>query len=123
MTAARMTFTAVPGATVLSMTTVGAGAVTVVHAVGDLDMDTAALLTRHVDETVTAYAPALVVVDLADLHFLGAAGVTALLAGGERVSRGGGRLLLRRPSPAARRVLDLTGTLDLFEIETDPPAR
>ena len=120
MTAAR-TFTTVTGSAALSVATVETGPVTVVHAVGDLDMDTAVLLTRHVDQTVTAYASVLVVVDLAGLTFLGAAGITALLAVVDRVGRGGGRLRLRGLSPAARLALRATGTLSLFDVDGDPP--
>ncbi|MEU8607356.1 STAS domain-containing protein [Actinoplanes sp. NPDC048791] len=102
------------------MATVNSGPVTVLHAAGDLDMDTAGLLIRHVDRVVTACAPRVLIIDLADLGFLGAAGVSALLDGGDRVGRGGGRLRLRRLSRPARLALWASHTLDLFEVEDGP---
>jgi anti-sigma B factor antagonist len=123
MTAERMAFAAATGTTVLSVATVVLGPVTVVNAVGDLDMDTAIMLRQHIDRTVTVHAPELLVVDLGEVGFLGAAGITALLAGVDRVRRGGGRLRLRRLSHPARLALLASRTLDLFDIEDDPGTR
>jgi anti-sigma B factor antagonist len=117
MIAQRMAFSAAIGTTSLSVDTMSSGPVTVITVIGDLDMDTAALLSGHVDRAVTAHAPELLIVDLNGLGFLGAAGVAVLLAGADRVSRGGGRLRLRRLSEAARLALQATRTLDLFDVE------
>jgi anti-anti-sigma factor len=115
-----MTFAAAAGTTVLSVVTVESGPVTVLRAAGDLDMDTAGRFTRQVDRAVAACGPRVLIVDLADLGFLGAAGVTALLDGGDRVGRGGGQLRLRRLSRSARLALWASRTLDLFEVEDEP---
>jgi anti-anti-sigma factor len=120
MAASRMTFTAAAGTTILSVVTAQSGPVTVVRAAGDMDMNTAGRFTRHVDQVVATSAPTVLIVDLADLGFLGAAGVTALLDGGDRVARGGGQLRLRRLSRPARLALGASRTLDLFQIENGP---
>jgi anti-anti-sigma factor len=117
MIAQRLAFSAATGTTSLVVATESAGPVTVVTAIGELDMDTAALLSGHVDRAVTAHAPELLIVDLSELELLGAAGVAALLAGADRISRGGGRLRLSRLSEAARLALAATRTLDLFDVE------
>ncbi|MEU8232737.1 STAS domain-containing protein [Actinoplanes sp. NPDC048967] len=105
------------------MVTAESGPVTVVRAAGDLDMDTVGRFTRHIDRVLAAGAPDILIIDLADLDFLGAAGIAELLAGGDRVRRGGGRLRLRRLSHAARLALSASRTLDLFELDDEPPAR
>jgi anti-sigma B factor antagonist len=120
MAASRMTFAAAAGTTVLSVVTVDSGPVTVLRAAGDLDLDTAGQFIRHVDCAVAACTLRVLIVDLADLGFLGAAGVTALLNGGDRVGRGGGQLRLRRLSRPARLALGASRTLDLFEVEDEP---
>jgi anti-anti-sigma factor len=120
MVAARMTFATIAGTTVLAVVTVESGPVTVLRAAGDLDMDSAGRFIRHVDRAVAACTPRVLIVDLADLGFLGAAGVTALLDGGDRVSRAGGRLRLRRLSRPARLTLWASHTLDLFEVDDEP---
>jgi len=118
MIAQRMAFSAASGTTSLSVATAASGSGTVLTAVGDLDMDTANLLSRHIDRAVAAHAPQLLIIDLGGLGFLGAAGIAALLAGADRVGRDGGRLRLRRLPKTARLALMATRTLDLFDIET-----
>jgi anti-sigma B factor antagonist len=115
-----MALSAADGTTVLTVATVESGPVTVVSAVGELDMDTAGRFTGHVDLIVSVHAPELVIVDLGQVEFLGAAGITALLAGVDSVRRGGGLLRLRRLSRPARLALESSHTLDLFDIEDDP---
>lgn len=117
MTTEQMFFAAATGTTVLAVATVDAGLVTVVHAAGELDMDTAGQFGRQVAEAVAAHAPALLIVDLHELHFLGAAGVNALLACADVAGRAGGRMSLRRPSRPALLALRATRTLDLFDVE------
>jgi anti-sigma B factor antagonist len=124
MAVARMALSAADGTTVLTVATVESGPVTVVSAAGELDMDTAGRFTRHVDRLVSVDAPELVIVDLGEVEFLGAAGITTLLAGVDSVQRGGGLLRLRRLSRPALLALKSSHTLDLFDIEEGTtPAR
>ncbi|MGW4942929.1 STAS domain-containing protein [Actinoplanes sp. NPDC004185] len=120
MAASRMTFAATAGTTVLSVVTVESGPVTILRAAGDLDMDTSGRFTRHLARAVAVFTPRVLIVDLADLSFLGAAGITALLDGGDRVGRAGGQLRLRRLSGPARLALGAGRTLDLFDVEDEP---
>jgi anti-anti-sigma factor len=123
MTASRMSFATATGTTILSVTAVQTGPITVVHVAGDLDMDTAPQFSRHIGEVVTDHRPELLIVDLEDLDFLGAAGITALLACVDVVDREGGHLRLRRPSHPARLALRAARTLDLFDVEDGPDPR
>ena len=122
MTVSQMSFVTTNGSTVLSVTTVEAGPITVVRVAGDLDMDTAPEFSRHLGEVAAAHRPEVLIADLQHLDFLGAAGITALLTCAEDVHRRGGHLRLRNLSPSARLALSAARTLDSFAVEDDPDA-
>ena len=107
----------VPGAPMFTLGTAEAGAVTVVRACGELDRDTAPALTQHVDQLVAGHSPLLLVLDLAGVDYLGAAGITALLHVRDTLTRRGGRLVLQEPSPQVRKVLELGQVAGLFDVD------
>jgi anti-sigma B factor antagonist len=104
-------------APVFSLHTDTAATVTVVQASGEIDSDTAPALTAHVERLVARHPPLLLVLDLAGVEFLGAAGITALLYVHDVLHEHGGHLLLREPSAQVRTVLRLGNALDLFDIQ------
>ena len=85
---------------------------------GELDLDTAPYLTDLVEQ-VAAGHPGRVIIDMADVTFVSAAGLNSLLRANDIVTRTGGRLLLRSPSPQTRRILAMTGTEHLVQPDTD----
>jgi anti-anti-sigma factor len=89
----------------------------VVEVRGEIDLGTAHVLTELV-EHVARRRPARVVLDLAEVSFLCADGLRALLYTRETVTATGGLLLLRDPSPKTRRVLTITRTCHLFVLDT-----
>lgn len=92
----------------------GDRAILCVH--GDVDLLTAPTLASVVTALVDQRHPAIVL-DLTRLGFLGAAGLRIIAAAGERLSAAGGVLHLRSPSVHVRRVLHLTGTDRLVQID------
>jgi len=94
------------------------GTVKVIKMAGELDMSTTPLFTELV-EAVARRCPALVVVDMADVTFLCAAGLRGLIQAREMVAGYGGRLLLRAPSRSTRWLLTLTGTSCLFPLDAE----
>lgn len=84
---------------------------------GELDLSTAPMLTDLVDR-VAADHPDRVVIDMAGVTFFCAAGLTALLRAHNTVSAAGGRLILRAPSRQTQRILTITGTDGVFQLET-----
>ena len=92
------------GAPTFTLSTVEDGAVTVVRACGELNQDTAPALTEHADQLVAGRSPLVLVLDLAGVDYLGAAGITALLYVRDAVGRRGGHLDLREPSSQVRKV-------------------
>ncbi|MEU4788921.1 STAS domain-containing protein [Micromonospora tulbaghiae] len=97
--------------------------VTRISVAGEVDLSNAHLLTELVETAVAASAP-LVVIDLSEVRFFGAYGISALMLAQRVLARHGRRLVLHRPSPAVRRVLGVTGTLTAFEVvhRPGPPA-
>lgn len=91
------------------------GATVVVALSGELDLATAPRLRSCLAPMVTAAtAPQELVLDLSDLSFLDASGISALLTVQRALAARGGRLCLRSPSRLVRRivqVLDLDGLL------------
>jgi anti-anti-sigma factor len=91
--------------------------VTAITVCGELDCDTAPHLTKLV-ERVAAGRPEQVIIDMANVSFFGAAGVTALLRANDIITGAGGRLRLRSPSPQTHRILAITAIDDLFQPST-----
>jgi anti-sigma B factor antagonist len=80
---------------------------------GEIDLATAPALVAAVRACLSREA-VHVDVDLARLTFCDASGVNAFLAASRSLEASGGRLRLRHPTPAVRRVFDVTGTAFLF---------
>jgi anti-anti-sigma factor len=92
--------------------TVNAGGVPTIVVSGDVDIANADALKAAVD-SVSAGAPERVIFDLSDLRFIDSAGIAVLLYATER----GAPVELLDPSPAVRRVVELTGLTAVLKIE------
>lgn len=93
---------------------------------GDVDLGTAGHLAA-IMQTVTDPPPRRLVLDLAGVGFLGAAGLDVIDTVAARLAPDGGRLVLRSPSRQLKRLLDicaLTAEVDLDEEPaiTGPPS-
>jgi anti-anti-sigma factor len=91
-----------------------AGRITVLVS-GELDMATAEPLAKAIRDAT--HAGDHLVLDLGDVTFCGAAGVEVLEDLRDAVTVTGGRLTLRDPSTAVRRILAVTRLTDEFEID------
>jgi anti-anti-sigma factor len=79
---------------------------------GEIDMDTAGQL---IDAITTVAGTA--VVDLSGVTFIDSTGLQGLLRAQKAARQRGDDLILRQPSKAVRRVLELTNLIDGFTIE------
>jgi anti-anti-sigma factor len=79
---------------------------------GEIDMDTAGQLVDAIT-TVTGTT----VVDLSGVTFIDSTGLQGLLRAQREARQLGNDLILRHPSKAARRVLELTGLIDGFTVD------
>ncbi len=88
----------------------------VVRLVGDLDMETAPTLQRYLE-----LVPTVTVLDLREVTFVDSCCLTVLVrANRDRPSTE--PLILRSPNGLVRRVLEITGLVDVFRIDagSDP---
>lgn len=108
------------------------GTAHVVHMTGEIDMSNVGELESAIERAETdavASGPALVVVDLQGVTFLGAESLRCLVSANDRIAAGGGTMRVVAPagSGVVRRLLDLSGVgalLDLFEtVESAVPRR
>ncbi|HEX3510837.1 MAG TPA: STAS domain-containing protein [Solirubrobacteraceae bacterium] len=79
---------------------------------GELDMSNARELEAAID-AVAGERPARLVFDVRDLRFIDSAGLAVLLGAAARA----GQVVLREPSPAVSRVIEITGLSTLLTIE------
>jgi anti-anti-sigma factor len=104
-----------PGAGLVSVTAaVAPGLITLVVS-GDLDAATMPVLSQCLAQ-VAARPPRRLVFDLAQVAFIDCA-ATRLIASAARFLPPGGRPVLRHPSPAVRRILDLTDLAAACDVE------
>jgi anti-anti-sigma factor len=91
------------------------GAAYDVRLVGELDLDTAGLLRDELAR-VADNGATLVTLDLADLGFIDSTGLSVLITTLKRLREKEGDMILRSPTPATRKVLEITGLTELFSI-------
>lgn len=90
------------------------GSVTV-ELVGELDLATVETLDHGLSALGSRYDAEQLTIDCSRLDFVGATGLTSLLALTRRMA--GGRPTLRHPPPTLRRILAITGTEDRFVLD------
>ena len=109
------------GKPIMSLCLTCQGDVKVIVISGELDLATVHPLTELVAR-VAEKRPTRVVIDMADVTFFSAAGLTALLQARETITGIGGQLTVRAPSRITRTVLTITDTDRLLLTETAPAA-
>jgi len=88
----------------------------VVSLTGELDMSNADAL-KNTLASITARRPPRLTFELSGLRFIDSAGIAVLLEAAEQIDA----VHVREPSQAVRRVLELTGLVDVLTIEPGPP--
>jgi anti-anti-sigma factor len=89
---------------------------TVVTLDGEMDTHTAPRVTEALEGVFAAPVP-MIVIDAAELRFLDSSGISELLRLRQRALDAGGSLRLRAASPAVRRVIEITGLVDVLGLE------
>ncbi len=102
-----------PASPAIAVSHVG-GAVVCVTVAGEVDAFTADRLRAGLVEVVDAYGPRSVVVDVAGVEFLDAAGVTALLLVREHAQRRRAGMWLMNTGRQVHRVLSVVGLAEIF---------
>jgi anti-sigma B factor antagonist len=99
---------------VLTMTAVSEQARTVIHLRGEIDGETCSLL-ELIDQDADRSND--LVLDLSSVSFIDSAGLRTLITIDQDRRRTDTRVVLRHPSAAVTRLLELTGLLDVFDVE------
>jgi anti-sigma B factor antagonist len=89
---------------------------------GELDAAGVPALSARLSQ-VLARPPRRLVFDLAQVAFIDCAATRLIISSAEFLPSDGRPVLLRRPSPAVRRILDLTEMGAACELEPDPASR
>lgn len=90
----------------------------VVTVSGELDLESDEVLQQTLNDAL-AHADGGLELDLADVDFCDCSALNVLLQVHHRARADAKHLVLRATSPAVRRLLELTGTLDLFTAAPD----
>ena len=88
--------------------------VVVLDLAGELDL-AAGPRFRELVQGMAVDAPKLVVIDLEEVGFMDSTMLRELLRAHRELTEGGARLVLAAPQPGVRRLLELTGTSDVFD--------
>ena len=103
--------------------TVAPGFARTVIASGDIDVGSAPSIEaalRQVEaqlEGATGQLAATLVIDVTDVGFIDSSGLRALLSASRRNARLDRRVVLRSPGNALKRLLEITGTATMFDLD------
>ncbi|GAA4573182.1 hypothetical protein GCM10023176_37630 [Micromonospora coerulea] len=109
-----------PDEAVMWLTSTADGPTKQVKVCGEVDMSNAHLLVELV-ETLTRTPPPRVAVDLSEVTYFGAHGISALLQARALLTDRGGQLTVRDPSPIVLRIVTVAGVrheLGLADLST-----
>jgi anti-sigma B factor antagonist len=84
---------------------------------GELDLSSAPALREALGRLLDSGEVPDLAIDASGVTFADSSGLAVLLMGAKRWKAEERRLVLRRPSPALTRVIDLTGARRAFEVE------
>ena len=100
------------------LVTTPADGVTVLHAVGDIDMLTAPVLDSVVGSRLLS-GPRVLVLDLREVGFMSSAGLASLMSARARCTAAGVALRLVGSGDPVLRPLVVTGLVELFDVHRD----
>jgi anti-sigma B factor antagonist len=83
---------------------------------GEVDIQTSPILDEHVQRVLSGGASSMVV-DLGEVTFLDSTGLSVLIAGLKGCQNAGGAMRVTSPRPNVRRVFEVTGLSEVFQID------
>lgn len=90
----------------------------VVSLYGELDLACTSAVTAQLADAGDVYGPSIIV-DLGGLEFIDCRGLGALIAAARRVRENGGDMSLVSLRPEPRRLLEMTGLINVFPVYPD----
>ena len=89
----------------------------VVHAAGELDLDTVGAFRVEVADAVNSASPAPVIVDLRDVTFIDSTTLGVLVRAHNRLTAQGRHLTIRTQHPLLLRLFEVSGLTTFLQIE------
>jgi anti-sigma B factor antagonist len=93
----------------------GGSRTTIVRLSGDIDVYNSPRVGQDLDQVIRA-GFVTIVLDLEGLRFIDSSGLGVVVRAAKQARDAGGQILLRRPTPSIRKVLEITGLEHVFTI-------
>ena len=84
---------------------------------GEVDHHSAKGLREEIDHAMYLYRPEILALDLSGVDFMDSSGLGLILGRYTKLQTLGGKLVVTRPTPEIRKLLQLAGADKLFPIE------
>ncbi|HBT47382.1 MAG TPA: anti-sigma F factor antagonist [Peptococcaceae bacterium] len=88
---------------------------------GELDLGTADRLRQELEASLDHARPRILYLDLEGVSFMDSSGLGVILGRYRRLARQGGKVVICRPQPQVRRLLELSGISKLVDIVSEDP--
>lgn len=82
---------------------------------GRIDTTSSPILDRHLNAVIDR-GDTDIIVDLANLEYIGSTGLSAFISAAKKLKETGGRMVLAGPSSRTRLVFEMSGFLRLFPV-------
>lgn len=82
---------------------------------GEIDLSVADALRLKLDNLIEDYSVKNLIINLSGISFIDSSGLGVMLGRYKKLSSHGGRVLLVSPAPQVRRILELSGILNIMQ--------
>ncbi|QGP94051.1 STAS domain protein [Neomoorella glycerini] len=88
---------------------------------GEVDLESADALRRELEASLDHARPEVLLLDLEGVTFMDSSGLGVILGRYRRLKKQGGRVVICRPQPQVRRLLEISGLSKIMTIHPDGP--
>ncbi|MEW8957995.1 hypothetical protein MHOCP_14900 [Moorella humiferrea] len=88
---------------------------------GEVDLENADLLRRELEASLDHARPQVLLLDLEGVTFMDSSGLGVILGRYRRLKKEGGRVVICRPQPQVRRLLEISGLSKIMTIHPEGP--
>lgn len=88
-----------------------------VKLLGEIDHHGAKQIRKEIDELITADKPSILYLELSEIAFCDSSGLGLVMGRMKAMSGIGGRLVVLNPSPAVKKILEVSGMDRIIKIE------
>jgi stage II sporulation protein AA (anti-sigma F factor antagonist) len=88
---------------------------------GEVDLESADRLRQELEASLDHARPEVLLLDLEGVTFMDSSGLGVILGRYRRLKKQGGKVVLSRPQPQVRRLLELSGLNKIMTIQAEGP--